>query len=192
MEAAGIQPDLSEAFPARLRPHVRTVLAVLPASAQPRSDDDIGTITLDGEPLRIPARLYHPEPDWGAIDSLPAIEQSIAACLYTRHHDGHVRQRALERVTTMDDTWVAPFVLQLLGEYVVELVTRVAAVVTGPPRRAFVSFLRENPGFLDLTTQRATSYWDAYYRPQFTRREDYPAFIALTTLRRSLLDDTAE
>jgi hypothetical protein len=191
MEAAAIQPDLTEAFPESLRSHVREVLAVLPTSAQPRSPDDIGAITLHGKPLRIPARIYHPEPDWREIDSLPAVEQLIAACLYTRHHDGYVRQRALERAITIDETWVAPFVLQFLGEYVLELVTRVAAVLTGPPRHAFVSFLRENPGFLDLTTQRATSYWNEYHRTQFWRREDYPAFVALMTLRRWLSGDTA-
>jgi hypothetical protein len=191
MEASAIQPDLTEAFPESLRSHVREVLAVLPTSGQPRSPDDIGAITLHGKPLRIPARIYRPEPEWREIDSLPAVEQLIAACLYTRHHDGYVRQRALERAITIDETWVAPFVLQFLGEYVLELVTRVAAVLTGPPRLAFVTFLRENPGFLDLTTQRATSYWNEYHRTQFWRREDYPAFVALMTLRRWLSGDTA-
>jgi len=190
MEAAAIQPDLTEAFPESLRSHVREVLAVLP-TPQPRRPDDIGAITLHGKPLRIPARVYHPEPDWREIDSLPAIEQLIAACLYTRHHDGYVRQRALERAITIDEVWVAPFVLQLLGEYVLELVAKVAVVLTGPPRHAFVSFLRENPGFLDLTTQRATSYWNEYHRTQFARHEDYPAFFALITLRRWLSGDTA-
>ena len=191
MEAAPIPPDLVEAFPESLHSHVRAVLAVIPGTAQPRSAADIGSITLNGRPLRIPARIYLPEPDWREIDSLAAVERSIAACLYTLHHDGHVRQRALERVATLDQMWAAPFVLQLLGEYVIELVTGAASLLQGPPKDAFVVFLRENPEFLELIAQRATSYWNVYYRTQFRKREDYPAFPAIATLRQWLYPGTA-
>jgi hypothetical protein len=183
MRADSNTPDLVEAFPKNLESHVRTVVAIMPAVAKPRSPDDIGSITLDGRPLRIPARIYHPEPDSRDTTSLTAVEQSIAACLYTRHQDGYVRQRALEVALNIDEAWAVPFILQLLGEYVIELVEKAATVMKGPPRNAFVVFLRENPGFLELTSQRATSYWNEYYRTQFWRREDYPAFSAIMTLR---------
>jgi hypothetical protein len=183
MDAPSNPPDLVEAFPSTLNSHVSAVVAIMPTPSHPRSPDDIGPITLNGCPLRIPARIYHPELGSADIASLSQTEQSIAACLYTRHHDGHVRQRALEHALEIDEAWAAPFVVQILGEYVIELVEMVAVAVTGPPKTSFVTFLRENPSFLQLTTERATSYWNEYYRGRFSRREDYPALSAIATLR---------
>src|SRR5687768_11218643 len=95
MDAPSSPPALLEAFPSTLESHVRAVVAIMPTPSHPRSPDDIGPITIDGRPLRIPFRIYHPELSSPAIASLSQSQQSIAACLYTRHHDGHVRQRAL-------------------------------------------------------------------------------------------------
>jgi len=76
----------------------------------------------------------------------------------------------------------APFIIQLLGEYVIELVERAASLIESAPKAGYVAFARENPDFLRLTTQRAASYWNAYYRGRIRKRADYPAFPALATL----------
>jgi hypothetical protein len=183
MDAPSNLPALVEAFPPTLEPHVRAVVAIMPTPSHQRSPDDIAQIALNGHPLRIPARIYHPELRSSDIASLSQTERSIAACLYTRHHDGHVRQRALSNALDIDEVWATPFVVQLLGEYVIELVEMVAVAVKGPAKTSFVVFLRENPSFLELTSERATSYWNEYYRSRFQRREDYPALSAIATLR---------
>jgi hypothetical protein len=175
-------PDLTEAFPGDLRLQVHAVILAMPPSDYPRTPDDIGPITLDGRRLRIPDRIYNPELPQGLFDSLSALEGFIAACLYTRHHDGHVRQRALMRVIDIDEAWAAPFLLQMLGEYVLELVEIAANAVSGPRKDMCVAFVRENPAFLELTTHRATSYWNAYFRGKFRNRDDYPALKAITNL----------
>ena len=76
----------------------------------------------------------------------------------------------------------APFIIQLLGEYVIELVERAASLIESAPKAGYVAFARENPDFLRLTTQRAASYWNVYYRGRIRKRADYPAFPALATL----------
>jgi hypothetical protein len=179
-------PDLTEAFPEELRSRAHAVLdaTLRPVSTPSRSPDDIGVLTLNGQQLRIPARVYNPEPDWSWIQSLELTEQSIIACVFTRHHDGHVRERALAYVRPIEEPWVAPFIIQLLGEYVIEVVAQAAALVEEASSPAFTVFVQENPGFLELTTARATSYWNEYYRQRFRRREEYPAFPALAILRR--------
>jgi hypothetical protein len=177
-------PDFAEAFPDGLSARVRAVLEAtsLGSSTQKRSQDDIGPITLNGQQLRIPARIYNPEPDWAIVRSLADVERSIAACLFTRHHDGRVRERALAQVPVSVESWVAPFVIQLLGEYVIEVVERAASLIEGAPKAGYVAFARENPDFLRLTALRATSYWNAYYRDRFREQNDYPAFPALAML----------
>ena len=185
--------DLSEAFPESFRTDVRTVLEALPKATDQlhRSPDDIAFITLTGERLRIPMRIYAPEPDWSWVESLPPIEQSIVGSLYTRHHDGHVRERAFAHISALNEAWVAPFVIQLLGEYVIELVERAALQLEGQPKPGYAQFVRENPNFLRLTIDRATSYWNEYYRQRFRKREDYPAFRAIDRLTKWSLSDTA-
>ena len=186
-------PELTEAFPEDLRESVRAVLEATSREQSPlvRSPNDIGLVTLNGERLRIPARIYRDEPDWSWVRSRKPVERSVAACLYTRHHDGYVRERALSHLPPVEAPWMAPFVIQLLGEYVIELVERAAMLIQGSPNTAFVVFLRENAGFLDLTAQRATSYWNEYHRRRFRKREEYPAFPAIATLLRWRSSHTA-
>lgn len=42
--------------------------------------------------------------------------------MFTRHHDGYVRQEWAREVVPVAEPWVVPFMVQLLGEYVVEIV----------------------------------------------------------------------
>ena len=51
-----------------------------------------------------------------------------------------------------------------------------------PARQASLSaFLAQNPGFAELTRQRAISYWSCYYRARHSR-DTYPALVALARL----------
>jgi hypothetical protein len=46
-------------------------------------------------------------------------------------------------------------------------------------RGALGEVAAENPGFFELTRQRAISYWNEYYRHDFPSRDDYPGLAAL-------------
>lgn len=178
-------PALACAFPVRLHGSVDSILAAIPGSGRQRSSDDIGALTLEGERLRVPARIYLPEPNWSQVASLDVLRRSIAGCLYSRHHDGYVRERALAHIPLATESWAAPFVIQLLGDYVIEIVERAAAMVNGLSTPGYAAFVDENPTFLELTSARATSYWNEYHRHRFPNRGDYPAFRGIDTLRRS-------
>jgi len=111
-------------------------------------------------------------------------------CLYTRHHDGYVRERRLERVVGLAEPWVAPFVVQLVGEYVDEilLVVRRALVrALSTPGSVVASvyarFAAENPDFIDRTEQRVVSYWNCYYRYRYPSLRDYPGSAVVAALR---------
>jgi hypothetical protein len=81
-----------------------------------------------------------------------------------------------------------PFVLQLLGEYIIEIcedIRRFAEVdLASRPAwaREVRSFADENPDFIVLTQQRATSYWECYYRGPHLYRDTYPGLHALKML----------
>lgn len=154
-------------------------------------------LVLQGETLLIPHRIYNPEPSPGQVRGRVGDELTVLGCLYSRHHDGFVRQRSLAVMLRSRQPWVVPFVVQLLGEYVVEITvdverfTRETLPRRPEQRRTFATFLAENPGYTRLTEQRATSYWSAYYRRQYPSVSTYPALRALRALRDADRDPSA-
>lgn len=85
--------------------------------------------------------------------------------------------------------WCAPFVVQLLGEYVVEICIDVEELLadgaTTYPNvaRGLQHFAESSPAFMALTRARATSYWSEYYRADFPHINTYPAIRALDQIR---------
>jgi hypothetical protein len=137
--------------------------------------------------VEIPYRIYNELP---VTDLAPEGSQVAVAidCLYTRHHDGYVRQRALRRLLTSEDLWTVPFVLQLLGEYVIEICEDIDRFAHGDLLRrpamirGFHSFAENNHDFITLTRQRATSYWECYYRRAHLYQATYPGLRALRSM----------
>lgn len=107
----------------------------------------------------------------------------------TRNADGRIRQEALRKLLQDDALWTTPYIIQLCGEYVVEIATDILQFLTteltkrSKLRQSYRQFIADNPTFLTLTGQRALSYWNANDRWRFAR-DDYPQLAALR-----LLDD---
>jgi hypothetical protein len=148
-------------------------------------------VWVDGEELCLPDRIAVPV-------VRPAgdgpVEQAIVACLATRHHDGFVRQRAVASLLDLPFPWVVPYVVRLVGEYVVEIVETIAAGLDLRPgtlaRHRCGRFVAANRTAVELTRQRAVSYWNEYHRDRFAvlrprpadRWPTYPAFPLLDAL----------
>jgi hypothetical protein len=163
------------ALPEALAAEVASVAAQLPPPLlEPQTFLEV---LVRGERLRIPHRMYHPE----VAPPVPERTAIALSCLYTRNHDGRVRQKHLARVVSVAEAWVVPFVLHLVGEYVVEIVQDIEAGLPRLCQPLYVEFLRQNPAFLPLIKQRAFSYWDCYYRGSF-RRETYPGLRIVAAL----------
>jgi hypothetical protein len=193
-----VSESLARAFPARLAPVVTGVVQSLPAArlepSGPVAASNTRTragLVVAGEPVVIPYRVYNPAPPPDFASGLSRTEQAVAAAVYSRHHDGLVRQRALGMLLDCDEPWTAPFVVQLLGEYVIEICadiekfTRTALPARPAMRASLSAFLRYNPCFAELTRQRAVSYWSCYYRALHVSRDAYPALTALSRLSSS-------
>jgi hypothetical protein len=183
----GAAADLEEAFPRRLRAVVRAALKVLPSAEFPPLSSF--RVLLSDEVVTIPYRIYAAEPSADSEKALPPMQRAVLDCLYTRHHDGWVRQRRLERVVGLVEPWVAPFVVQLIGEYVEEILLVIEqSLVPGLAApgslvdSVYGGFASENLRFMALTGQRATSYWDCYYRRRHPELSDYPGYRLVAAL----------
>ena len=171
------------AFPSVIRLDVDTTLGCIPYSELPPSIDNIGPIIISQEQLTIPFRFYSQEPEESCVQLLDDRQSLILNAIYTRHANGFIRERQVRPLLLADEPWIPPFVIQLLGEYVLEIIQVLEAhvdVFTGP---TYVRFARDNKPFLQLLQQRITSYWNCYYRFKFKLLADYPAFRMLKVIK---------
>lgn len=181
---------LVRAFPASVQTDARAALAVIPgpinsASGTPMEPVGEFTVLIGGEAITIPSRIYNQIPASDA--SLSRNARTAMHCLLTRHYDGYQRQRSATHVLGSACAWVVPYVIQLIGEYVIEIHETIHSslidMTTADHRSSlYAAFIVENPEFINLTRQRAISYWNRYYRSRYPDRSKYPALELLDKL----------
>lgn len=180
-------PALPAAFPTRLASEVQSVLTVVPEARLPPARPF--EVEVEGVTVAIPYRIYNPEPDATAARSLSGAQQVVLHCLYSRHHDGHVRERHLASLVDWLEPWVVPFVLQLVGEYVLEILEVIRhglgdlTVPGSAQRRRYGEFITRNPAFFARTERRVVSYWSCYYRRRYPVFGAYPGCELLEAFR---------
>lgn len=167
------------AFPKSLRSDVCVVADLIGGG---NATDDGLQVVVRGESLNIPYRIYD-DPDETLFACLNETQAIVYACLLTRHHDGHVRQRQIERIVATSEPWVAPFVIQLCGEYVIEILNAVEAHLSSMDQHIYRAFFRENSLLFQRTRDRMISYWDCYYRWLYKREADYVGFRLFNRFR---------
>lgn len=112
------------AFPRSVRAEAAGVAAALPPASMPPAG--LFSVDVDGELLTIPYRIYQDEvPD--QYERWSATQRLVADCLYTRHHDGRVREAHARLIVENVSPRVAPFVVQLAGEYVLDIVLAITS-----------------------------------------------------------------
>jgi hypothetical protein len=135
---------------------------------------------VSGRAIYVPRRFHF----LGAVKSANISDRALPAaqCLLSRSTDGYLRQKALNAILSLRESWIAPFVVPLIGEYVVEIVEDIQAYLPSLDQGIYANFVRENRGVMRMIRSRTASYWDAYYRSRFPDRATYPGFVALRQL----------
>jgi hypothetical protein len=178
--------DESMGFPSCLRPSVRDVAASL-AYTETHAPSDMFMVKIDHETLEIPYRLYYcRELLRLKLHTSYGIKKLVLACLGTRHHDGYLRQECLSYLLQSQACWVIPYIIQLAGEYVVEIADKVSDGIVSRDNSSMAEFARQNPDYLATFGRRVTSYWNEYYRHVYPCRDDYPGSKVLAHLLHAL------
>ncbi|MFE9370495.1 hypothetical protein ACFYM2_12065 [Streptomyces sp. NPDC006711] len=187
-----ISSPLIAAFPAELARDAEAALAVLPDSRLPPRASS--PVVVEGRQVLIPGRLYNDEPLPEAVALLSSRQRQLLHCLYSRHFNGMVRQRHLEKIVDSTDPWVVPFVVHLAGEYVLEILVVIRDELrdlVAPGTRghlAYGRFIVDNPAFFARTQRRVVSYWSCYYRHAYADFWGYPGSTVLDLLRSAASD----
>ncbi|HMS21617.1 hypothetical protein [uncultured Sphingorhabdus sp.] len=95
----------------------------------------------------------------------------MVRALLTKSTDGFIRQRAAQSLLLKPTHLVFPFIVGLLGEYVIEILHDINAALPNFDPEVVRSFIIENPAYYRLTKDRIASYWNCYYRQTVTRRQ---------------------
>jgi hypothetical protein len=164
---------LANAFPAAVRDDALIALSEFPES--PYKFSATFSVRVAGEVVSIPVRIYH-EPSRIDRLRLSSLQKELTDCLLTRHHSGHTRQSCLERIVRSPNIWIPPFVVQLVGEYVIEILQVIDSNLSSLNLPAYEEFVQSNPDFIALIDHRVMSYWNEYYRRPNPDRENYLGF----------------
>lgn len=169
----------AEAFPARLGTEAQAAWQVASEWVDPSYGSEQFSVLVEANPIRIPARVHFSH---GAFEN-PAggTELHMANCLMTRSTDGYARQAALREIVGLNQPWSVPFVIALIGEYVIEILDDIEAAFPALDREVVGGFLAANPKYLALTRDRVRSYWHCYYGHRF-RWKDYVGFRLIAAL----------
>src|SRR4029077_9774802 len=105
--------ELANAFPTAVRKDALIAISELPEPFLEAHEQF--SVIVAGEIVSIPSRVYY---DPAQIDGLrlTSLQKELVDCLLTRHHNGWVRQKHLERIVRSANFWIPPFVIQLVGE----------------------------------------------------------------------------
>lgn len=160
--------------------HATTSLLAHNQTVEPRG---MFVVNINDETLQIPVRVYYRRREILIASSKDDDLGLIAACLGTRHADGHVREACLQRLLPVRKPWAVPFILHLLGEYVREIVQQIDLHFRHADLNMYPPYLRQNPAHFRSIERRAVSYWDVYHRHWCPRWNEYTAHHALQALR---------
>lgn len=173
----------TRAFPAELVERVVSTVSTLARGQMHLPSETLIAVHLAGELLSIPYRVYYDKHQLADCMDRLGGTSLIALCLGTRHYDGHLREQCVRRLLDVDEKWTAPFVVQLLGEYVVEIIQPIHDRFLDAVDPRYSAFFTENARYCKYLECRAVSYWNEYYRSIFQSYKDYPAVKALIALR---------
>ena len=150
------------AFPASLSSDVAPVASIIPTTTTAPHREF--TVRVGGESLSIPYRFYNAEPSADQISSLSERQQLLLHTFFIRHHDGYVRQRHLQKALRSLEAWTPPYVVSVIGEYVVEIIQAVAEGLDqledplSQQSAIYGRYVAENRAVIDLIEARAASY----------------------------------
>jgi len=181
MDACPPEPFVNaarRAFPADARPQAEQAFTTLSRFVDDAYRQGAERYVVAGQEIALPRRLHFAGLGIGKVERL----SPAPACLVSRSTDGHLRQAAVRSLFAANEAWVGPYVVSLLGEYVLEIVEDISAALPLLDRPLYADFVRENPAALRTLRARATSYWNVYHRTEYPLQRHFPALRSLDEL----------
>ncbi|QOV11857.1 hypothetical protein [Viridibacillus arvi] len=168
---------LLKAFPTELKEDVSRVLSMIKQSNKLDFSSRF-EVNFSGSKLIIPERIYMNEPSLLQYNTLTDRQQVVLNCLFTRHHDGFIREEHLKKIINQcnDYNWIIPYIIQLTGEYVIEILQVINDNLDSIDKSIIKEFIAENATFYNTIESRVISYWNCNYRSKYPAITDYVGY----------------
>jgi hypothetical protein len=177
---------LTKAFPKKLHSDLKEVLKILPFEQNKGKlfggifhpvnnliHETELNLTIENETVTIPYRLYFEEPNPELEKTLTDKQKEILNCIYLRHNNGYLREKRLNLISENYENWTIPFIVQLIGEYIYELLPIIDKKINENTLNLYIEFKNKNPKYWQQTESRVISYWNVYYRNKFPKLNEY-------------------
>ena len=159
---------LHSAFPQAYSAELTELLSRLSASSNLLDYSNyVYPVLLKGENIEIPVRIYWSEATKSLRNGLSQPQLLMLHCLLSRHHHGYIREECLRTILSSQEYWVIPYIVQLLGEYVIEIIQVLERNFDHIHTANLIEFIEQNPIYWQQTKSRVVSYWNCYYRAQY-------------------------
>lgn len=171
--------NLKNSFPAKLKDDVEVVLNNISKQSDisttlPITVNSITTYKLENENIDILYRMYYEELDGDIIKELTNTQYKILCCIYTRHHNGYIREKYLNELLELNiEEWEIPFIIKLCDEYVVEILDLIYNKLSKRNNEDIKLFSLNNKMAIHKGYERMTSYWNGFYRSEVYQFKNY-------------------
>lgn len=169
---------VEQAFPSKISEEVKSIFKKHPFEITIETKWFF-KVSVNDEELKIPYRIYYDKKILENLNEFTQVQQDILNSLYSRHHDGFVRQKCVSKIITSNHSWTVPFIIQIISEYVIEILNEVNDRIISLDEINLKNFLLSNKEFYKVAKDRVTSYWDCYYRMQYPTKENFVGFKIL-------------
>jgi hypothetical protein len=133
-------------------------------------------VAFGDEVLMMPQRLDYSPAAVDAAMSSSGDSAVVAACLGTKSYDGYLRQRSIEALLANPRAWSIPYLVDALGDYVLEILQVMEGYVPGELEKDYAEYLVANEERFVRLCRRCVSYWNEFDR--FRCRNLYPDWNA--------------
>lgn len=123
-----------------------------------------------GETVDFPYRLFISDRLMPSLTPLTPREELIYHCIFTRCHNGYVREKHVRAILDNDaPAWAMPYVIKLCDEYIVEILQTVYERLRDRDCRPYRELCALNFDTFRRGYSRMTAYWGEYYRWEYYR-----------------------
>ncbi|MDF9824482.1 hypothetical protein M2475_000800 [Breznakia sp. PF5-3] len=168
------------AFPMSLKNDVEIVLKKISKTVKNQKNiylDNYIRYRYLNEDIYIPYRICFSEIPTKKIKKLTSTQKMILFCIYSRHHNGYVREKYINNIldTNFSD-WCIPYILKIIDEYVYPIIVQINDKLNIENEERIKKICMQNTNEMCLSFNRMISYWNEFYREQFSNINDYAGF----------------
>jgi len=123
--------------------------------------------------VSIPDRVIFPDSLIPEEEGFSPEQALIYHCIFSRSLDGHVREKHVREMLESSETWIAPYILRICENYVVQILQLVFDKLKNSDCTIYIECAQRNLWSFVQGHQRMRSYWDVYYRRVCPRYENF-------------------